>query len=147
MNLYFETIVNNDLKTVKSGFNRELFLELTPPGVKVELERFDGCSPGNEVHLKIQSFGIGQKWISKITAEKSTEHEWYFIDEGVKIPWPLASWKHTHKVIAVDDKNSKIIDDINFSCTYSWMNPFFYPVLWTSFAVRPSRYQKFFKRF
>jgi ligand-binding SRPBCC domain-containing protein len=147
MNLLFETIIDRNLKAVKSLFNRDLFLELTPPGVKVDLERFDGCSPGHEVHLNIYSFGIGQKWISKITAEQSTDQEWFFIDEGVTIPWPLAKWKHIHRVISIDDKTCKIVDDINFSCTYSWMNPFFYPVLWASFAVRPARYQKFFKRY
>ncbi len=44
MNLHFETQIEKNFLDVKSGFNRELFLALKPPGVGLNLARFDGCS-------------------------------------------------------------------------------------------------------
>ena len=145
MKLLFETVIHRDLKTVKAGFNKDLFIALKPPGVSLDVARFDGCLAGHEVHLNIKSFGVAQKWVSHITEDKETPEEWYFVDEGHQIPWPLSTWKHIHRVISLGDNSSKIVDDISFECVYPWMNPFFYPILWTSFSVRPSRYKKFFE--
>ena len=145
MKLRFNTLVPCSKEKVKLGFNKELFLELTPPGVSVFLERFDGCSPGNEVHLQIGAIGFRQKWISQITDEVFNDKEWYFIDEGKVLPWPLKRWKHIHKVIAVGENQSEIVDDITYDTGNSMMNILMYPSLWLSFAVRPSRYKKFFR--
>ena len=145
MKLKFETIVNKNFLEIKNGFNRELFLFLKPPGVSVELERFDGCSPGNEVHLLLNTVGLKQNWRSLITAESQTEKEWSFIDEGKLLPWPLSTWKHHHRVVFLDDQSSKIIDDITYGCSPSLMGPLMYPVLWASFAVRPAKYKEFFE--
>ena len=145
MKLLFETVIHRDLKTVKAGFNKDLFMALKPPGVNLDVARFDGCEAGHEVHLNIKSFGVAQKWVSHITEDKETPEEWYFVDEGHQIPWPLSSWKHIHRVIFLGENSSKIVDDISFECVYSWMNPLFYPILWSSFSVRPSRYKKFFE--
>ncbi len=145
MKLKFETIVPCGLSVVKGGFTKDLFMALKPPFVKLIVDRFDGCSAGNEVHLILKSFGPAQKWVSHITEEKQTDKEWYFIDEGHVIPWPLAKWKHIHKVVSLDNNSSLIIDDINFECIFPWMNRLFYPALWLSFSVRPSRYKKYFE--
>ncbi len=145
MKLKFETIVPCELSVVKKGFTKDLFMALKPPFVTLNVERFDGCSAGNEVHLNLKSIGPAQKWVSHITDEQQTDKEWFFIDEGFKIPWPLAKWKHVHKVVSINDKSSLIVDDINFDCVFPWMNGLFYPVLWLSFSVRPSRYKKYFE--
>jgi ligand-binding SRPBCC domain-containing protein len=145
MKLRFETLVKCSLQVVKQNFNRELFLQLAPPAVGMTLERFDGCSPGNEVHLILNSFGLKQKWISVITAENFTETEWSFIDEGRTIPWPMKSWKHIHQVVSVDENSSMIIDDITFECANKAIDAILYPFLWSSFSIRPDRYKKFFE--
>jgi ligand-binding SRPBCC domain-containing protein len=103
------------------------------------------CSPGHEIHLEINTLGLKQKWVSLITEEVQSENEWSFIDEGKVMPWPLASWRHKHIVISSGAKSSKIIDDITFSCVHPWMNLFMFPALWPTFAIRPSRYRKFFR--
>lgn len=145
MKLLFETVIEKDFLTIKAGFNRELFLKLKPPGVGLTLSRFDGCSPGNEVHLLINALGMKQKWISVITEELQTEKEWSFVDEGKSLPWPLATWRHHHRVVSLGETSSKIIDDISFECVYPWMNGLMYPALWSSFATRPANYKKFFQ--
>ena len=145
MNLLIETVVHRNWQDIKAGFNRDLFLSLKPPGVSLNLKRFDGCTAGDEVHLEMNTAGLKQLWISHITKDEQTESEWSFVDEGHKIPWPLKKWRHHHRVVSLDDKSSKIIDDISFECVQSWMNPLMYPVLWSSFAIRPARYKKFFQ--
>lgn len=145
MKLLFETTIGKNYLRIKEGFNKELFLYLKPPGVSVDLERFDGCSPGDEVHLGLNTLGFKQKWISLITEETQDENEWSFVDEGKSLPWPLVKWKHHHKVIALNEGSSKIIDDISYSCASGVMEKLIYPALWSSFAVRPAKYKKFFK--
>ncbi len=145
MRLLFESVVQRDSSTIIRGFNRELFSSLKPPGVAMKVLRFDGCAKGDEVHVEINTAGLKQIWISHITENSQTEREWSFVDEGHKIPWPLKTWRHHHRVISLDEHSSKIIDDISFECIHSWMNPLMYPVLWSSFAIRESRYKKFFQ--
>jgi ligand-binding SRPBCC domain-containing protein len=143
--IYFNTVVQKDLKTVKAGFTKDLFKALKPPGVSLEIEKFDGCTVGSEVHLKIKSVGPPQKWVSLITEEKNDADQWYFIDEGRVLPWPLTSWKHVHRVIAIDEKSSSIIDDITYECAHPLVSVIFYPALWFSFSFRPARYKTFFE--
>jgi ligand-binding SRPBCC domain-containing protein len=143
--LRFETDINQSLQEIKSRFNLDLFIALKPPLIQLSVNRFDGCSPGHEIHLDIKTLGLKQKWISLITEEVQSDNEWSFVDEGKVMPWPLASWRHHHRVISSGAKSSKIIDDITFSCVYPWMNLFMFPALWPTFAIRPSRYRKFFR--
>ena len=144
MKLYFETKIDNNFEIIKKHFNRDLFLALKPPGVNIELERFDGCTKGDEVHLKIQSPVLTQHWISHITSNSSTPDEWSFVDEGFELPWPLKYWKHIHVVKKLNENQSLIIDDITFSSSSFIFDLPLKPLLWLSFAVRPKRYKKFF---
>lgn len=145
MKLLFKTKINKSLLHIKSNFNVDLFQALKPPLVKLEVKRFDGCSVNDEVHLNLGSFGFQQKWVSVITAEDFSENEWSFIDEGKVLPWPLASWKHHHRVIQLNMDTSLVVDDITYQCKYSWLNGIIYPAMWLSFAFRPQSYRKFFQ--
>ena len=145
MRMVFETDIGLNYLAIKKLFDRDLFLSLTPPGAKINLIRFDGCAPGDEVHLELKALGMTQKWISVMTAEKQDEKEWSFVDEGKLLPWPLLEWKHHHRVLYLDDNSSKIIDDITFKCASPLMEAMMYPVLWSTFAIRPVRYRKFFQ--
>ena len=108
MNLVFETEIERPFLNVKSRFNLDLFLALKPPMINIMVSRFDGCSPGNEIHVDLNTLGKKQKWISVITHEMQDDREWSFVDEGKKMPWPLASWKHHHRVVSLDDKSSNL---------------------------------------
>ncbi len=102
-------------------------------------------APGNEIHLELTTLGLKQLWRSLITEESQTEKEWSFVDEGKLLPWPLTQWRHHHRVVSLGESSSKIIDDINFECIHPGLNALMYPVLWSTFAVRPARYKKFFQ--
>jgi ligand-binding SRPBCC domain-containing protein len=145
LKIIFRTPVATSMQQVKLGFNRDLFEALSPPWVKVHLQRFDGCKVSHEVHLEIQNLWMRQKWVSVITAEESNERVWSFTDEGRLLPWPLTFWKHIHRVEILDDNSSLIIDDITFGCRSRVLEVLIFPFLWGTFAVRPRIYKKIFK--
>ena len=134
MKIYFSTKVESNLQYIKSKFTRELFLFLAPPFIPIKLIRFDGCSPGDEVHLKMGLFlkdhlFLGSEWISLITEEKCDKKQWYFIDEGSKLPWPLKKWKHIHGVKAGSENVCTITDHIEFTSGFFLVDIFMYPFL------------------
>lgn len=146
MKLHFETAISLPFLEIKPKFDRELFAYLKPPAVEVEVERFDGCLKGDEIHLQIKLLGNKQKWVSLITQEETTDEHWLFVDEGKVLPWPISSWRHIHKVQKVDEQNSKIIDDITYECKPQSLGFFAAPMLWLSFAIRPYKYQQYFRK-
>ncbi len=145
MRLLFRTPIKKDILFIKEKFTRELFLFLTPPWARVEIKQFDGCKKGDEIHVTIHQTGLTQEWVSLITSEVLTDDEWCFIDEGKLLPWPMTYWKHRHRVLKMSNGDSEIVDDINFECSSKWLNYPTYAVVYAVFAVRPSRYKKFFE--
>ncbi len=146
MKIFFETTIEQPFEVVRDHFNEELFAYLKPPGVTVDIERFDGCKKGDEVHLKLHTLGKKQQWISLITEDGGDADSWYFVDEGKKTPWPISAWRHVHTVKKISENSCKIIDDITYTCSPSLVAPFAAPALWLSFAIRPFKYQQFFRK-
>ncbi len=146
MKLLFETPIERPYLEVRDGFNQKLFEVLKPPGVGLDVDRFDGCKKGDEFSLAISMMGQKQKWQGVVTADETTPDEWYFIDEGKVLPWPLTAWKHIHRVVKVSENSSKIIDDITFEVATPWLLPFVAPGLWLTFAIRPYKYQQYFRK-
>ncbi|PIP91418.1 MAG: hypothetical protein COW01_03435 [Bdellovibrionales bacterium CG12_big_fil_rev_8_21_14_0_65_38_15] len=143
--LYLSTNVKNNYKIVYAGFDLKLFKALKPPLMDLEVTRFDGCHKGDEVHLKVGLLGLGQDWISHITSHHEDEHECFFIDEGFKIPFPLKSWQHRHIVQKISAHETKIIDDISYSCFGGKViELLMYPALLAQFLVRAPVYRRFF---
>ena len=145
MKLLFKTSIHLPVEKVKEGFNQELFVYLSPPGIPFKLERFDGCSEGNEVHIQLGLKPLTQNWISLITSEVHNSQGWSFIDEGKVLPWPLSYWKHHHRVDKISESESLIVDDITFRCRPGFLTPLMKPFLWGVFCLRPKRYKTFFK--
>ncbi len=143
--LYLATNVKNNYKIVFAGFDLKLFKALKPPLMDLEVTRFDGCKKGDEVHLKVGLLGLGRDWISHITSHHEDEHECFFIDEGFKIPFPLKSWQHRHIVQKISANETKIIDDISYSCFGGKViELLMYPALLAQFLVRAPVYRRFF---
>ncbi len=144
MKLIFQARVESNLKTIQSRFDRELFTALKPPLVGMNLIRFDGCKKGDEVHLETGLPGFMQKWVSVITDENETEQEWFFVDEGRVLPFPLKRWRHTHRVIRDGEGGAVIRDEIEFGCANPAIEFCMAPALWAAFSVRPGRYRRIF---
>lgn len=140
MKIYFETIVEAELDTVKEGFNEDLFLALKPWWMPAKLISF-GMEQGDLVTL---SFPLGQSWISVLTQEDDSSPDYFqFIDEGQKLPFPLTEWKHIHRLEAAAS-GTKIIDNIEYKATNSLISRLLYPLLWYSFKIRGPIYCKRF---
>lgn len=144
MKIILPTNVSTDYELVFEGFNLDLFKALKPPLTGLEVERFDGCSEGDEVHLEVSVFGQKQKWVSLITAFEKNDQEIYFIDEGHILPPPLAYWKHKHRIIKRTQEKSTIIDEIEFRTHSKALDALIYPALYAQFRLRKPVYQKFF---
>jgi ligand-binding SRPBCC domain-containing protein len=144
MKIKLSTKVGQNYLKVKGGFNAELFQALNPPFPPVKLLRFDGSSPGDLVSLKLNFIIFKQVWISKITADHLDEKEYFFVDEGIKLPFFLKKWRHKHRIVAGGKNQSIIIDEINFSSSNRLLDYLIYPVLFFQFSMRKPIYRKFF---
>ncbi|EKB49225.1 SRPBCC family protein [Cecembia lonarensis] len=144
MRISISTPVEQDYLTVKSGFNESLFLKLNPPFPPVKLLRFDGSSKGDQVILELNFLLFKQQWISDITEDRTDAHEFYFIDEGIKLPFFLKSWKHKHRIVNAG-KYSIIVDEIEFEAPLRLLTLLLYPVLYLQFLYRKPIYKKIFR--
>jgi ligand-binding SRPBCC domain-containing protein len=144
MNIQLKTKVDGNYQDIMRLFDRNLFEALKPKNAKMEIVTFTGSKKGDKVHLRFLS-PIKAEWISEITEDGENEKEAYFIDEGVKLPFPLSSWKHKHVVRKITENSSYIIDDMTFEGINSFFTLFLYPALYIAFYPRKSIYKSYFK--
>lgn len=145
MNIIFKTPIDKPYQEVRDAFDKKLFTHLSPQWASFEIERFDGCRKGDEVHIRIKLPGLTQKWVSVITYEGEDAAGWSFIDEGKVLPWPLTYWKHHHRVDKISETSCQIVDDIEFKAATGLIEIMLKPALWSTFAIRPKLYQDYFK--
>jgi ligand-binding SRPBCC domain-containing protein len=132
----------SDLEEVINAFDVSLFKALRPPMVSLEVERFDGCETGHEVHLKLGP--LKNKWVSLITSHEKSEKHFQFVDEGKKLPFPLSYWHHTH-LIELRGENVWIIDSIKFETKPAFLAILMQKILFWQFSQRTPIYQKYFR--
>lgn len=144
MKIILKTNVSTSYQEVFKGFNLELFKALKPPFMGLEVKRFDGCSQGDEVHLEVGLLNQKQEWISHITKLEKNGQEIFFIDEGHKLPPPLAYWKHKHRIIKRTQEKSTLVDEIEFRTHSKILDSLIYPMLYAQFRLRGPVYRRFF---
>ncbi len=137
------TVVNQPYQRVWLGFDRELFLKLSPPFPPVRLLRFDGCRKGHVVQLELNFLLFRQRWDSLITEQKSDAEEIYFIDEGQQLPFFLRYWRHRHRILR-RGAHSEIVDDISFRTPFLLCDYLCYPILYLQFLYRKPIYRRVF---
>ena len=143
MKIYLATKVAQKPADVFAKFDEDLFNKLTPPGIKVSLDRFDGCKKNDEVHLILDFIFFKQKWNSLIIDSGNDTDGFYFVDEGIKLPFFLKTWKHVHRINFCQD-GSKIIDDICFKTGLLVTDYLLYPILYFQFLYRKPVYKRIF---
>jgi len=145
MRLKIVTQVEQSIEEVFEGFDKRLFLKLSPPFPKVKLQRFDGCQTNDRVIIELNFIFFKQIWESHITESKTTTEEIYFIDKGVKLPFFLKFWEHKH-IIQRKEGKTFIIDDIHYKAIGGFLGTLlFYPSLYLQFLYRKPIYKKTFK--
>ena len=145
MKIYFETGVDAPFQRVAEGFDEDLFRALKPPIMHLDVLRFDGCHKGDVVELSMGLGPLRQSWVSHITYDHTTADDMVFIDEGHKLPPPLRSWHHTHKVIRQSSTQTTIVDDIRYSTGFKVLDALIYPVMYLMFIGRKPIYKRYFK--
>ncbi|MDB4438831.1 hypothetical protein N9176_01135 [bacterium] len=145
MKLILKTSVKGNYKKIMSAFDRNLFEALKPPIGQMEIVEFTGSQKGDKVHIKFLS-PIKAEWVSDIVEDGVNDKQAWFVDVGVKLPWPLASWTHCHIVEKIDDENSLIIDDITFSGRNFIFSLLLFPAIFLGFYPRKNIYQDYFKK-
>tara|TARA_R110002020_G_scaffold353796_5_gene566641 strand:+ start:506 stop:940 length:435 start_codon:yes stop_codon:yes gene_type:complete len=143
MKIILSTKVNQDYIAVKNGFDETLFSKLNPPFPPVKLLRFDGSEKGDLVSLELNLLLFKQEWTSQITKNHTDEKEYYFVDEGVSLPFFLKRWEHKHRIIK-DGSHSIIRDEIEFEGSFGLLTLVLYPALYAQFAFRKPIYKKIF---
>lgn len=144
MNIILKTPVKGYYKDVMAAFDRRLFEALKPPVGKMEIVDFTGSKKGDKVHLQFLS-PIKAEWISDIVEDGMNDHRAWFVDVGVKLPWPLATWTHKHIVEKIDDQNSMIIDDITFTGSNPIISLALHPAIFMGFYPRKKIYRDYFE--
>lgn len=145
MRIEIKTTVQQNIKSVWKQFDKNLLKKLSPPFPSAEIERFDGCSRGDEVHININFLLTHTKWISLITDHSITAKKIWFIDEGIKMPLGLTDWKHRHELTAIDKHTTEIADIIDFSTGNRLIDIALYPALYGQMLYRKPIYQYIFK--
>ncbi len=139
MKLSLKTPVNGSVQQVFAGFDRQLFTALSPALMAVKIERFDGCTPGDEVHLRLP---VG-RWVSVITAREVGEQEAFFTDEGKLLPVPFVFWRHRH-IVRSEKSVTCIVEDIEYKTKAAWLDRVVWPFLWILFSARGPIYKRYF---
>ncbi|MDR7131512.1 ligand-binding SRPBCC domain-containing protein [Algoriphagus sp. 4150] len=143
MKINLSTRVNQDYTSVKNGFDETLFTKLSPPFPPVKLLRFDGSEIGDLVSLELNFLLFKQQWTGKITENKMTANEYYFIDVGIVLPFFLKKWRHTHRIIN-QGNHSEIRDEVEFSGPFGLATLLLYPLIYLQFLYRKPIYKKIF---
>ena len=143
MKITINTNVDQGLTQVIDGFNAELFLKLNPPFPTVELVQFDGCKTSDIVSLELNFIFFKQMWTSKITEDEQTPDSFFFVDEGIKLPFFFKSWRHKHLLCRQGDK-TVITDAITYRTPFILLDWIMYPFLYLQFLYRKPVYRKVF---
>lgn len=144
MKIYIPILVKGNYKSLIEKFDAELFKSLAPPLMTVKLLQFDGSKKGNKVHIQLSLAGMfAQDWVSEITEDGLNEKESWFIDEGIKLPFFLSSWKHRH-LLQNFGENTQIVEDIEFKTPFLLLDYLIYPIMYLQFLARKPIYQKKF---
>jgi ligand-binding SRPBCC domain-containing protein len=137
------TPIQAPISHVKDLFTADLLLRLSPPFPRVSLQRFDGCKKNDNVILVINLLFTKVTWSSLITEDALTTDEWYFFDQGVKMPFGLRYWQHKHRVKKINDVSCEIIDEISFDTRNEFLNYLLFPFLWGMIFYRKPFYKKY----
>lgn len=144
MRIELRTRVPGNYRDIMDRFDRKLFEALAPPVGKLEIVEFTGSKRGDRVHIRFLS-PVKAEWISAITDHGQDEATAWFVDEGVKLPFPLKYWRHRHVVEKLGEEESVIVDDISFRAENPLFTLLMYPLLFFGFYPRKRIYRKYFR--
>ncbi len=146
MRIRLITTVMAPFKLVYEGFNINLFKYLLPPLNIASIQRYEGQNPGDiiEIHFALPFI---THWTVIVKESWLSHREYGFIDRGLRVPLGILYWKHTHRVVARDNKSSFIIDDIEYETSWLLLDYLLYLPLLGTFYSRKFLYQQYYKQY
>jgi ligand-binding SRPBCC domain-containing protein len=144
LKLYFTNTVKSDYLNVKEGFDQRLFEALAPFFLNLKVLYFDGCQKDNKFKIQLGYKPFVVEWEGLVTESLEQEDCFYFIDEGIKLPFPLKKWKHIHTMKKIDNLNTQIIDDIFYTTNNVMVDFLIYPAIFFQFYVRKFGYKEYY---
>lgn len=145
MRFLIHTPVKGEPRKVFAGFDHNLLLMLTPPGMRIDLIHADQADkPNGYIHLKVTILGIiKQEWKNRFSDHELADDRCHFLDTGEMMPFPIKSWRHDHRVERLGD-HTQIIDDVQFGTKFLLLDWLLFPVMWLQFRYRRPIYRKHF---
>lgn len=129
---------------VFAGFTEDLFERLSPKLPPATLLRYDGNAVGDLVRIRLGVAPLAQEWVSEITEHEEGPIESYFVDVGRRLPWPLATWRHVHRIQKAGPDRVAIVEDITFSASTGWLTRLMAPIIRAQFEARGEKYHEYF---
>ena len=145
-NFSITTNVDSSYLVVANRFDITLFENLAPAFPKIKVLRFDGCHKGNEVHIEMNLFITKQYWNALVIEQSKSADEWYFVDKGIVLPFPLRFWQHRHIIKRQENDTSNIIDAIEYKTGFLILDFLMLPFFYAQFAARKPIYKKYFSK-
>ncbi|OLS35967.1 hypothetical protein BTR22_13330 [Alkalihalophilus pseudofirmus] len=103
----YETTVDAPIEEVWSFFHTAENLVKITSFPTITLHSDPETRKGNTIRMKMGLGPVKADWHSYIQEVKPHE---YFVDVGVKLPYPLKSWRHTHSFVKRED--STVMKDL-----------------------------------
>jgi ligand-binding SRPBCC domain-containing protein len=145
MRIRLITTVKTPFKVVSTHFDRKLFEYLLPPLSLATIRRFEGQNPGDIIDVKLK-LPFGRFWTVIIKESWSSAREYGFSDRGLRVPFGIKYWQHTHRVVARNESSSFIIDEIEYETSLLLLDYLIFIPLFLAFYPRKFQYPKYFKK-
>ncbi|NBS13271.1 MAG: hypothetical protein EBT57_00380 [Verrucomicrobia bacterium] len=89
---------------------------VNPPGLRIlSLEAPETIREGSQIHLKVSSWGIPQRWevvVREVRDFAGTPAKASILDEAIQGPFPL--WRHWHEFGEEPDGSTRMVDRVEF---------------------------------
>lgn len=109
----YETTIDAPLSEVWDFFKSAENLTVITSFPRIKLHSDPSTIEGNDIEMEL-NFGVVQKkWTAKILEVKEEE---YFIDKGIKLPFPFIKWEHRHQFDS-DGSGTKMTDIVNYQAS------------------------------
>jgi ligand-binding SRPBCC domain-containing protein len=135
MRIRLITTVKAPFKVVSTHFDRKLFEYLLPPFPFASIRRFEGQNPGDIIDIKLQ-LPFGRFWTVIIKESWSSAREYGFSDRGLRVPFGIKYWQHSHRVVARNESSSFIIDEIEYETSLLLLDYLIFIPLFFSFLSK-----------
>lgn len=143
MKKHVKTIVNCPVVTVIEHFNQNLFLSLKPPNSELNIKEFNMEEIGGKINLEIKTPLGMQNWLGEISYLRKSDYFFEFTDIGLKLPFPLKQWSHTHTIEPLDKFRTIIKDRIVFKSTFI-LSPLVWMGISLMFWLRKPQYRRYY---